>query len=252
MKPFTKFLQSPLSRLAEAFANILKPFQSLNAPTTIDARPGHSGNILTLVAHLCDMDDDMQQYVLRWLAYPLRNPGAKMSTALVFNGGQGSGKNLFFTCVAAALYGDNATNIRPGDLYSKFNYWTVGASLVIVDGDYALRHLECMKTYQTAESFEIALQGHASRTVKNRLNFVYLSNRDDFLPVDVGGRRFVVIEVPPARPRAFYDAIAYEIANGGIEGFRDYLMNRIDMGDFNQYSRPPMPAQMLPDNRRAA
>lgn len=252
MNTITHFLQSPLTHIAKAFANILKPFQSLQAPTIIDARPGHCGNILTLVAHLCDMDDDMQQYVLRWLAYPLRNPGAKMSTALVFNGGQGSGKNLFFTRVAAALYGDNATNIRPGDLYSKFNYWTVGASLVIVDGDYAPRHLECMKTYQAAESFEITLKGMEPRTVKNRLNFVYLSNRDDFLPADVGSRRFVVIEVPPARPRAFYDAIAYEIDNGGIEGFRDYLMNRIDMGDFSQYSQPPMPAQELPYNWRAA
>jgi hypothetical protein len=251
MNPFTQFLHTPLTRLAQAFATILSPFKRLQAPAAANVRPAYCGNILTLVAHLCDMDDDLQQYVLRWLAYPLRNPGAKMSTALVFNGGQGSGKNLFFTHVIAALYGDNAATIRPADLYGKFNYWAVGANLVVVDGDYAPRHLERMKAFQATESFAITLKGHEPRTVVNRLNFVYLSNREDFLPADTGNRRFVVVEVPPARPRGFYQAIAHEIANGGLDAFRDYLMHRLDMGDFNVNTRPPStPAPR--DGRRAA
>lgn len=225
-------------------ADAIRLYNDLRARTTrqsagLDVRPTHCGNILTLVAHLCDMDDDLQLYVLRWLAYPLRNPGAKMSTALVFNGGQGSGKNLFFNHVAAALYGDNAANIRPNDLYSKFNYWAVSANLVVVDGDYAPRHLERMKVFHAAEAFVITLEGHAPRTVVNRLNFVYLSDQEDFLPSDAGSRRFVVVEVPPARPHSFYEAIAHEIANGGLDAFRDYLMHGLDMGDFNEHTRPP-------------
>jgi len=251
MNSLTQFLHAPLTRLAEVFANIIKPFKRLQAPIAVDARPGHCGNILTLVAHLCDMDDDMQLYVLRWLAYPLRNPGAKMSTALVFNGGQGSGKGLFFTHVAAALFEDNAAKIRPNDLYSKFNYWAVGANLVVVDGDYAPRHLERMKAFHAAESFEITLKGHAPRTVVNRLNFVYLSNRDDFLPADTGNRRFIVVEVPPARSRGFYQAIAYEIANGGLDAFRDYLMRGLDMGNFNESTLPPSTSAPR-DGRRSA
>lgn len=213
------------------------------------AQPAHCGNILTLLAHLCDMDDDLQLYVLRWLAYPLRNPGAKMSTALVFNGGQGSGKNLFFNHVAAALYGDNAANIQPNDLYGKFNYWAVSANLVVVDGDYAPRHLERMKVFHAAEAFVITLQGHPPCTVANRLNFVYLSDQEDFLPSDAGSRRFVTVEVPPARPRGFYAAIAHEIANGGLDAFRAYLMHGLDMSDFNENTLPP-PATR--DGRRAA
>jgi len=219
--------------------------------TPAQARPAHCGNILTLVAHLCDMDDDMQQYVLRWLAYPLRNPGSKMSTALIFNGGQGSGKSLFFTHVAAALHGDNAAKIRPSDLHSTLNYWAVGAALVVVDGDFSSRHLDRMKAYQATDSFEITLKGHAPCSVVNRMNFVYLTNRDDFLPVDTGSRRFVVVEVPPARPRDFYRAIAHEIANGGLEVFREYLLHRLDMGDFNENTQPPPTSAPL-DGRRAA
>lgn len=250
MKTITEILRSSVAALRALVASMSALLQP-PAQAAVDVRPAHCGNILTLVAHLCDMDDDMQQYVLRWLAYPLRNPGAKMLTALVFNGGQASGKNLFFTQVAAALYGDNAATIRPGDLYREFNYWAVGANLVVVDGDYAPRHLERMKAFHAAESFAITLKGHAPRTVINRLNFVYLSNREDFLPADTGSRRFVVVEVPPARPRNFYQAIAYEIANGGLDAFRDYLMHRLDMGNFNVNTLPsssPTPR----DGRRAA
>jgi hypothetical protein len=242
-----------IKNIQQRFANLYNALTGLRAriSTPAQARPAHCGNILALLAHLCDMDDGMQRYVLRWLAYPLRNPGAKMSTALVFNGGQGSGKNLFFNHVAAALYGDNAANIRPKDLHSKSNYWALSANLVVVDGDYAPRHLERMKVFHAAEAFVITLQGHAPRTVVNRLNFVYLSDQEDFLPSDAGSRRFVVVEVPPARPHSFYEAIAHEIANGGLDAFRDYLVHGLDMGDFNENTQPPAaPAQH--DGRRVA
>jgi hypothetical protein len=249
MNPLTQFLKARLAALAETSTRFGKLVKRAQPPVAVHARPGHCGNILTLLAHLCDMDDDMQLYVLRWLAYPLRNPGAKMSAALVFNGGQGSGKSLFFTHIAAALFGENAVKIRPSDLYSKFNYWAVGANLVVVDGDFVPQHLERIKAYQSAGTFEITLKGHEARSVVNRLSFVYLSNRDDFLPADTGNRRFVVVEVPPARPRGFYQAIVHEIANGGIDAFREYLMHGLDMGDFNENTLPP-PAQH--EGRRAA
>ena len=252
MNPFPQFLRASLTRLAKSLASIAKPAKHPHAPAAGAARPGHCGNILVLLAHLCDMDHDMQLYVLRWLAYPLRNPGAKMSTALVFNGGQGSGKSLFFKYVAAAMYDENAAMIRPNDLHSKFNYWAVGANLVVVDGDYAPRHLERMKAFHAAESFMITLKGHEPRSVVNRLNFVYLSDQEDFLPKDAGSRRFVVVEVPPARPRGFYEAIAYEIANGGVDAFRDYLMRGLDMSDFNENTLPPAAPAPRDDQRDAA
>lgn len=237
MIPTLKFLSGRIAVISACLAGIRERLNRA-AAAAVDARPAHCSNIMTLLAHLCDMDDDMRLWVLRWLAYPLRNPGAKMSTALIFNGPEGTGKSLFFAHVVAQLYGNNAARIRPSDLYSKFNPWAAGANLVVVDGEYAGRHVERLKAMITSSPIVLDIKGQAPRTVNNRLNFVYLCSRDDFLPPDTGNRRFVVVEVPPARPRAFYQAVAHEIAAGGVDAFRDYLMNGLDMGGFNESTLP--------------
>jgi hypothetical protein len=248
MKALDRFITNTIAILGAAGARALPHLQrAVAAPT--DTRPAHCGNILTLLAHLCDMDEDVRLWVLRWLAYPLRNPGAKMTTALTFNGGEASGKTLFFSRVIAELYGPNAAQVRPSDLYNKFNPWVAGANLVVVDGEYARRHIERLTAMITTSPVVIERKGHEPRTVPNRLNFVYITSRDDFLPMEVGNRRFVVVEVPPARPRAFYEAILHEMANGGIDAFRDYLMHGLDMGNFNEGTLPP---PVLRNDRRAA
>ena len=214
-----------------------------------DAQPGHCSNIMTLLAHLCDLDDNLRLWVLRWLAYPLRNPGAKMSTGLIFNGGEGSGKNLFFVYVMAQIYGKQATTISHRALHSSFTDWMDGRRLVIVDEVYAAHHGARIKSLIACDELVIHCKGHPPRTVPNQLNFVFLSNHEDFLPEHISGRRFTVVEVPPARPRAFYEAVAHEIANGGVEAFRDYLLHGLPMGDFNQFTSPPAPYH---SERRAA
>jgi hypothetical protein len=215
-----------------------------------EARPGHCRNIMTLLAHLCDMDDELRLWVLRWLAYPLRKPGAKMSTALIFNGGEGSGKSLFMNFVVADLYGDAAAKIRPRALHSRVDGWIEGTSLALVDGEFARTHIARMKEMMTAESLDVEPKGPNSNMVPNRLNFILVTSSPDFLPADIGNRRFMVIEVPPARQGAFYQAVVHEIADGGVDAFRDYLMHGLDMGAFNEDTPPPTEMPIL--DREAA
>lgn len=231
-------LAAPIASVNAALATLKAMMTSASAPA-IAARPAHCGNIMTLLAHLCDMDDELQLWVLRWLAYPLRNPGAKMSTALVFNGGEGSGKSLFLNFVVAELYGDVAARIRPRDLHSVFNGWTEGVSLAVVDGEFARSHIARMKEAMAAEYFVIERKSQLAKRIPNRLNFIYVTSSPDFLPVDIGSRRFTVIEVPPARQRAFYQAVVHEISEGGTDAFREYLMHGLDMGTFNENTLPP-------------
>lgn len=228
----------------------LKAALTAPAPAPIDARPAHCGNIMTLLAHLCDMDDEVRLWVLRWLAYPLRNPGAKMSTVLIFNGGEGSGKSLFMNFVVAELHGDAAVKIRPRSLYRGFSEWVEGASIALVDGEFARPHIARLKEAITTESFIVERKAQAPKVVPNRLNFMYVTSSPDFLPADIGNRRFMVIEVPPAQHRAFYQAVVHEIAEGGVDAFREYLMHGLDMGGFNEDTPPPTEMPLV--DRRAA
>ena len=54
---------------------------------------------IELLEYLCSEEKNSRivfDWVLKWIAYPIQHPGAKMRTALIFHGPQGTGKNLFF------------------------------------------------------------------------------------------------------------------------------------------------------------
>lgn len=204
-------------------------------------RPAHCGNIKTLLMHLCDMDDQLCMWVLRWIAFQLRNPGAKMTTGLIING-KHPAKSLFFEDVLEQLLGAGARTIVADQLHDRFTRWAAApTSLVIVHGAFEPRHIARMRAFITAEDVIVEQPGQASRTRRNHLNFVFLCKSPDFLP-DSSSRRFVVIETPPTWPCTFLDAVKAEIDAGGIEAFRTYLMKVLDLSTFNESTLPPLPA----------
>lgn len=224
--------------------SIRKWFENLAAATRaqfVPVRqqpPVHCGNINALLLHLCDFDYELHGWVLRWLAYPLRNPGAKMDRGLVINGSEGTGKGLFFTHVMAALYGDDARYIKERNLHSTFIPWAVDARFVVVDGFMSRRDAPVFKFFVASPTVTIRQQFQTNREVPNQMNLVFLSGSDYFLPMELSNRRFVVIEAPPKREPRFYRAVADEINNGGVEVFRHYLMHELDMEGFDHRTKP--------------
>jgi hypothetical protein len=222
----------------KAFFRGLQPV--LVGPTE---RPSSNcGNINALLLHLCDYDTELHAWVLRWLAYPLRNPGAKMATCLLVNGDQGTGKSLFFDNVMSGIYGAAARTVAPHRLEPQaLPAWTNDARFVIVDGRYSDASMGHLKHLVTDSAIYAVAASKRSATLQpNHMNFVFCTGEVDFLPVEVANRRFVVIEAPPPQHRRFYEAAHYEIENGGVEVFREYLLTRLDMGDFNATTAPPV------------
>lgn len=203
--------------------------------------PSGCGNINALLLHLCDFDYDLHMWMLRWLAYPLRNHGAKMSTCILVNGGDASGKSMFFEEVIGAIYGNAARTISPHRLQPQALHWTLDAKFVIVDGRYSDASLGHLKHLVSDSAiYAVAASKRTAVLQPNHMNFVFLTGELDFLPADVASRRFVVIEVPPAQHRRFYEAARHEIDNGGVEAFHNYLMRGIDIGDFNATTAAPV------------
>lgn len=234
---------SNLSRITTFIGNIARAVhRALGYHDLRSRRPVGCNNILVLLLHLCDMDESMRTWILRWIAFQLRTPGAKMSTALVING-QHFGKSLLFKDVLTALFAGHSRVITADQLHDKFTRWAIATcSLVVVHGAYAPRHMARMRAFVTAESFVVERRGASPETRPNHLNFVFLSGSSEFLPAEVGGRRFAVIETPPVWQRSFHDAVQDEIKNGGIQAFFDYLVRDLDMGTFNESTQPPAPA----------
>ena len=199
-------------------------------------------NINALLMHLCNFDQAMYAYVLKWLAYPLRYEGAKMSNALVINGPLGTGAGLFFDRVVAELYEDDARCINEYQLRARFNPWAEAAKFVTVEGHFTNDSAQALKPLITHGYYNLRKSNKMMKSVPNDMNFVFISGSADFIPVGFADRRFVIIEAPPARAGVFYRAVADEIENGGVDAFRQQLMCAVDLTGFHPHSKPPVDA----------
>jgi putative DNA primase/helicase len=205
-------------------------------PMTGNFRP-----ILDLLDHLCDQNEEVYSWVLDWCAYPLQNLGAKMPTSVIMHGDEGSGKNLFWECVAS-LYGEYAKVVGQDQLEDKFNDWISKTCFVIGDevlSRQEMRHLKGkLKAMISGKTIQINTKMMPVRSETNHVNMVFLSNELQPNALDASDRRYLVVWTPPKKEREFYQAVAHCIANGGREAFMDFLLKR-DLSAFDPYAPPP-------------
>lgn len=208
-------------------------------------RRGSCELLLDLLGYLCGNEDDpdgLVDWVLNWLAYPIQNPGAKMQTALLIHGPEGTGKNTLFSAIAK-IYGRYATSISQTELESQFNGWASGKLFVV--GNEVVQRAELyhqkgrLKNMITERSWIINEKQLPARSESNHANFVFFSNRLDIANLDRNDRRYCVIWTPEPRADRYYQDVADEIADGGAEALHDVLLTR-PLGNFDAHAKPPL------------
>ena len=205
------------------------------------------GPILALLESLCgaeDNVDDCVAWILRWLAYPLQHPGAKMQTALLmFGEKQGTGKSLFFQDVILPIFGEYGTVASQHQLDSSFTAWRSRKLFVlfeeVLSRDDKYSHNGTLKYMITGKSMSINQKNLPERDERNHMNSVFLSNEPQPIPIELEDRRFMVIEARKKQPQEFYDAVSAAIDKGGIEAFYDFLLT-FPLDGFNEHTKPPM------------
>jgi putative DNA primase/helicase len=212
----------------------------------MEPKAGCCDRILELLAYLCSGDpnsDALYRWVLRWMAYPLQNPGAKMSSAIIMHGPQGTGKSTVWQCLAK-IYGDYATVLNQRGLEDRFNSDWVDSKLFILAEEVVTRaemwHIKNeLKELISGEWIRVNPKNVAAYRQRNQVNGVFLSNENQPLPLDNDDRRHCVIYTPPAVSEGYYDEVHLEIERGGVAALYHYLMT-LDLGDFHPKKRPPM------------
>jgi putative DNA primase/helicase len=213
---------------------------------------GNCEQLLDLIRYLCGAEEDSEasyNFLIKWMAFPLQNPGAKMQSAIIMHGPQGTGKSMVFKTLAK-IYGykgnpyfNYSIVLDQKALQSNFNPdWDsklfVLAEEVVSNSDKWQLKNE-LKELITGET--IRIEGKFANAVhqKNQMNMAFLSNEGQPIPLDVGDRRHLVIYTPPPLSKETYQEVSDEIHAGGIEAFYDYLLN-VDLTGFNEGSKPPM------------
>lgn len=226
-------------QIASAFKSFVHTMDRI-LTTRPRAIPANCVNINALLMHLCDFDQQVYRYVIKWLAYPIQNPGAKMQSALVINGARGAGASMFFERVMCPVYYIQARKIHAESFIGRYNPWASAARFVVIDGAFSDNVADHLRALISTDEVTVNAKGLPEKIEQSQANYVLLTSSPGFLPISPTHRRFLVIETPPAREALFYKAVAAEIENGGVEAFRRYLRSGVDLADFNQFSRPPI------------
>lgn len=213
-------------------------------PTTPKA--GACDNLLGLLEYMCSgekNDGKVYEWILKWLAYPLQHRGAKMQTAIVVHGPQGTGKSRFFEAYGK-IFGPYARVLGQEALEDKFNAdWAEKKLFILADEVLArqdMYHIKNrLKGFITGDSIRVNPKNVAAHTEKNQMNIVFLSNERMPLAIEEDDRRHCVIWSPPKLADDYFGLVNDEIAAGGIEALHHYLLN-LELGEFRPWTRPPM------------
>lgn len=209
-------------------------------------KPGKCTVLLSLLEYLCTGENnhrELYHWILKWLAYPIQHPGAKMHSALVVHGPQGTGKSRFFEAVSK-IYGDYSIILNQGAIEDKFNadwaerkLYVVADEIVANTEKYHLKNQ--LKNFITGEWVRVNPKNVAAHRERNHMNIVFLSNEKQPVILENDDRRHCVIYTPEKLEEDFYSSVTEEIADGGIEALHQYLVD-LDLGDFKPWTKPPM------------
>lgn len=208
-------------------------------------RAGSCDRLLALGEYLCSLDprgNEMWQWLLKWLAYPLQHPGAKMKTAIIMHGPQGTGKNLFFEAVVQ-VYGTYGQVVDQDTVEDKYNDYLSRKLFLVADEVVARMEMfhakNKLKVLVTSDMITINPKFVTRYRERNHVNLVFLSNEIQPMALERDDRRYAVIWTPPKWDAAMYNAVLAEIRDGGVEALHHYLLH-LDLGDFGPATLPPM------------
>jgi hypothetical protein len=216
----------------------------------VTPKKGDVSNFKKLLDHVFGESKEVRDWVLKWLAYPLQNPGSKLYTAVVlWSNEQGSGKSLLGYSLKR-VYGDNFVVIGEQELHGQFNGWRANKQFVLgeeITGSDRRSEANRLKAIVTGETVRVNMKHQQEYEVEDRGNYLFTSNGPDAFLIDMHDRRYVVHESMSTTPKEMrqtetwftntYDPW-YRSEEGAAALFH-YLMN-VDLTGFNPRQRAPM------------
>jgi len=228
------------------------PIVNDNGVDKINTWPGYlcdpvEGNVkpfMDLMDFLFEGEPELKDWVIKWLAYPLQNPGSKVLTAvLLVSRRQGIGKS-FVGYIMGEIYGDNFSVIGQDELQSSYNDWVVSKTFVLgeeITGNNSRREADRLKNMLTREVLNVSIKYQPGYKMSDCANYLFTSNHVDALFLDDYDRRTLVHEIK-SKPKsdAWYKKIdKWRQSSAGPPALFYYLLN-VDLSDFNP--KAPAPA----------
>lgn len=226
---------------------------------------GHTITVSKVLHHiysfLCARDQDVFNYIMRWLAHVVQRPLTKTNVVPFFYSEQGIGKGIIFDEVMSYILGERFQKVvRVDDVAGQFNSIINGKTYVVMDEVWMVpgQQLSTLKDLITGKTMVVQGKGKDQVARENHLNFVMLSNRLDrqTMAMEHHNRRFLFIECDSSIRGHFdyFEALRefFGLANPlesqvrGVRAFADYLY-KMDIQEFEPANFPStgMARQMM-------
>jgi|SaaInl8_120m_RNA_FD_contig_31_1797386_length_2121_multi_17_in_0_out_0_2 hypothetical protein len=179
--------------------------------------------------NIADGNEEVNQYLLAWLADAIQNPDDKPEVAIVLRGRQGTGKGVFVG-EFGKLFGDHYIHLSDNrHLTRNFNKHLQNAMVVFADELRWTKNqqgLQNLKRNITERTLTIEPKGKDMFTVRNHIHLIIASNEQWVVPAGKEERRFMVLDVGDAhiQDHDYFKAIIDQMNQGGREALLDYLM----------------------------
>ena len=193
------------------------------------------GNCNLLLNHMkeviCNGNKDSYNWLLDWCADAVQDPANPKGTAIVMRGEEGAGKGTLANTMGE-LFGSHYRHlIDDSHLLSNFNAHMIDAILIFADeitwggNNKTAGKLKGIITekYLIGERKGVDAVGY-----RNMNHMLIASNGSWVIPAGSSSRRWFVLDVNDTKTedRAYFNAIADELKNGGKEAFLYFLLNR--------------------------
>ena len=204
---------------------------------TVKPVPGDWSLFRDHILHIvCGGDEDCFQYLIRWMARCVQEPGGSGQVAIVLRGEKGCGKSMYVEIFGRPFGIHYLSTTNAEHIAGRFNEHL--ETVVVLFGDEAFfagnkDHERTLKGLVTQD--EVSYEGKG-RPVKHGLNRVHLllaSNSTWVVPAHGRERRYFVLDVSDKKigDREYFSSIAQQMKSGGTEAMLHDLLN-MDLSNF--------------------
>ena len=213
-------------------------------PSAVSAEEGDAAPFQDFMEYLVPNKGE-RDHLLKMFAHLVRNPGEKLSHALILGSQQhGVGKSTLLEILFELLGRHNCRKATTEEIESPYQSYIEGKLLVLVEEinfGVGRKAYNKMKDMITSADTPVRRLYQDVREVPNMANFVFLTNLEVPILMDSEDRRFFVVDSPafPREPDYYSKFNQWWRANLGV--IRHYL-DQVALDCFNRFARPPITA----------
>jgi hypothetical protein len=245
-RQYAQVIYAPGANVPENIRNLWRGFRF--APVK-----GNCGLYLEhLRYNICKRKKVRFDWLIKWMAYAVRNPGEPGHTALVLKGSEGCRKNSAADPFAM-LWGSHHLILNQSHhVTGKFNAHLRQCSMLVANEAFFAgdpTHVGPLKGLITDSMLPIEAKGVDVTHTRNLLHIIICSNEDWVVPAGMEARRFTVFHCGNAHRNdtEYFGALWAELKNGGFEALLYHLLNEVELTGFSP--RQHLPTEELTEQK---